>query len=288
MGGCIGFLKTLKRIINESQPSSVYIAWEGGGSQKRRALYSEYKMNRKPEKLNRFYGDDIPDSEDNKKHQIIALLGMLKTLPVCQLYIDDCEGDDIIAYLSRGPLLGKHKIIVSSDKDMYQLIDNTTKIYSLHKKIFIEVKDIVDEFHIQPQNFAFAKSLCGDTSDNISGVKGVGFKTAAKILPILCSEDSLILDDIFNYCQSHAEESTVLKRILENKELVQRNWRLVFLDGSMLSYHQSSKIDALISTFEPKVNKMALIKSMIKEGIGDFDVSEFLLSFNCIENVRIG
>jgi hypothetical protein len=50
----------------------------------------------------------------------------------------------------------------------------------------------------------------------------------------------------------------------------------------MLSHHQSSKIDSLISTFEPTVDRMSLVKTLIKEGIGDFDVAEFLMSFNCI------
>ena len=99
MGGCIGFLKMMRRIVSELQPKAVYVAWEGGGSQRRRKLYAGYKMNRKPERLNRFYEDDIPDTDENRKHQLVTLLGMLKCVPVCQLYVSDCEGDDVIAYL---------------------------------------------------------------------------------------------------------------------------------------------------------------------------------------------
>lgn len=282
MGGCIGFLKTLRKLANEMSPKAIYVAWEGGGSQKRRALYSEYKMNRKPEKLNRFYGEDIPDSDDNKKHQIMALLQMLKYVPVCQLYVSDCEGDDVIAYLVRGPLKGKNKVIVSSDKDMYQLLDDSTRIYSPHKKGYVLLDDVIQEFGVKPNNFAYAKALCGDKSDNIPGVKGLGFKTVAKILPILFTEEDLVLDDIFKYCQSHIEESKSIRKIIEEEQLVRRNWKLVYLDGGMLSHHQSSKIDSLISTFEPTVDRMSLVKALVKEGIGDFDVAEFMMSFNCI------
>jgi 5'-3' exonuclease len=286
MGGCIGFLKTLRRLVNEIGPKMVYIAWEGGGSQKRRALYSEYKMNRRPEKLNRFYEDDIPDSDENKQHQIVALLGMLKHVPVCQLYTSDCEGDDVIAYLVRARFNDKNKIIVSSDKDMYQLLDDKTKIYNLHKKTYVTMQDVTEEFRIQPKNFALAKALCGDTTDNIAGVKGLGFKTVAKVLPFLSLEDDIILEDVFKYCDSHSDESIYMRRILENKDDVKRNWRLVYLDGGMLSANQASKIDSLIDTFEPQSNRMGLIKSLIKEGINDFDVADFLMTFNCIENVR--
>ena len=288
MGGCMGFLKTLRRLVNEIGPRAVYIAWEGGGSQKRRALYSEYKMNRKPEKLNRFYEDDIPDSDENKQPQIVALLSMLKNVPACQLYVSDCEGDDVIAYLARGRFRDKLKIIVSSDKDMYQLLDESTKIYNLHKKNYVTVEDVVEEFRIQPKNFALAKALCGDATDNIAGVKGLGFKTAAKILPFLSLEDDIILEDVFKYCESHSDESVSYRRILESRDDVKRNWRLVYLDGGMLSSHQATKIDSLIDTFAPQANRMGLVKTLIKEGINDFDVAEFLMAFNCIENVRNG
>lgn len=117
MGGCVGFLKVLKRIVSEIQPSKVILAWEGGGSSRRRKLLPEYKEKRRPEKLNRFYGDDIPDTSDNKNHQMVTLINILKNVPVCQVYVSDCEGDDIIAYLCRGPFRKDLKVIASSDKD---------------------------------------------------------------------------------------------------------------------------------------------------------------------------
>jgi len=286
MGGCIGFLKTLRKLVNEISPSVVYVAWEGGGSQRRRSLYTEYKMNRKPEKLNRFYEDDIPDTDDNKKHQLIALLGMLKKAPVCQLYVSDCEGDDVIAYLCRQKFLNLPKIIASSDKDMYQLLDDNTKIYSLHKKNYVTVESVISDFKVQPKNFALAKALCGDPSDNIPGVKGLGFKTAARVIPLLCQENDILLEDVFNYCHARLSESAVIRRIVESKEDVKRNWKLVYLDGSMLSAQQASKIDYMISTFVPKIDRMNMIKELIKEGINDFDVEGFFYAFSGIDNLR--
>jgi len=286
MGGCIGFLKTLRKLVNEISPRAVYIAWEGGGSQKRRALYSEYKMNRKTEKLNRFYEDDIPDSEENKKHQLIALLAMLKCVPVCQLYVSDCEGDDVIAYLSRGPFRSVSKVIASSDKDMYQLLDENTKIYSLHKKTYVLTSNVVEDFRIQPKNFAIAKALCGDPTDNIPGVKGLGFKTVAKNLPFLSLEGDVLLEDVFKYCHSHEEDSVIYRRIIESQTEIQRNWKLVYLDGSMLSGHQSSKVDNLVNTFTPRIDRIGLIRNLVREGINDFDVEDFFYAFNCIENVE--
>jgi 5'-3' exonuclease len=285
MGGCIGFLKTLQRLMHEIAPQAVYVAWEGGGSQKRRALYSEYKMNRKPEKLNRFYGDDIPESDANRQFQLMTLLAALKCAPVCQLYVSDCEGDDVIAYLSRGPFKSVPKVIASSDKDLYQLLDDDTQNYNLHKKKCIAVADIIEEFHIPPKNFAIAKALCGDPGDNIPGIKGMGFKTAVKNLPFISSEQDILLEDMFSYCHAHLDESRVYQRIIDNADDVRRNWKLVFLDGSMLSQHQAAKIDHLISTFVPRVDRLGLIRCLVKAGIGDFDSESFFYAFNGIEGL---
>lgn len=286
MGGCIGFLKTLKRITTELQPSMICIAWEGGGSLRRRSIYPEYKLGRRPEKLNRFYGDDIPESEENRKHQLISLLNMLKNSPVCQVYASDCEGDDIVAFLCSGPFKQNKKIIVSSDKDMYQLLDANTSIYSLHKKKVLTVDDVFEEFRIKPNNFAAAKALCGDPGDNIPGIKGLGFKTVSKKLPILGTDDDLLIEDIISFCQSRIGESTVYKKVVDNQDLVNRNWRLVYLDGSMLSASQISKVQHTLDTFVPHVNKIGLIKALLKEGINDFDVEAFFYSMNCIDSAK--
>jgi DNA polymerase-1 len=211
---------------------------------------------------------------------------MLKNIPVCQIYVSDCEGDDIVAFLCRITFREKNKVVVSSDKDMYQLLDDKTKIYSLHKKRFYTSEELLEEFKISSQNFAIAKSLCGDVSDNIPGIKGIGFKTAASKLPFLGSDSSILLQDVIAYAYSHMDESPVYKRIVESQDDIRRNWKLVYLDGSMLSANQIVKVENVLSTFEPRVNKMGLIKHLIKEGINDFDVESFYYDMSCIEGLK--
>jgi hypothetical protein len=243
-------------------------------------------MNRKPEKLNRFYEDDIPDTEENRKHQIISLLAMMKHVPVCQIYVSDCEGDDVIAYLCRGPMRGVQKVVVSSDKDLYQLLNAETKVYSLHKKTYVTEKDVLVEFRVRAQNFAIAKALCGDATDNVPGIKGLGFKTVAKMYPFLGTENEILLQDVIDYASAHRDESVVHQRVVSGEDDLRRNWRLVFLDGSMLSATQASKVDHLTSTFKPRADRMGLVRELVKEGIGDFDVEGFFYSFNCIDGLE--
>jgi len=282
MGGCIGFLKTLKRITQEVQPSGVHVCWEGGGSSRRRSLLPEYKLNRAPGKLNRFYGDDIPDSEENRKHQVITLVEMLKCAPVCQLYASDCEGDDLVAFLVCNPFQNKDKIIVSSDKDLYQLLDERTKIYSLHKKTFVTSENVLEEFRIRAKHFALAKALCGDPGDNVPGIKGLGFRTASKLFPFLGVEDDVLLEDVFNYCQTHREESRFFQKIIDQQDDVKRNWKLVFLDGGMIPANQQHANLQRINDFKPHSDCVRLMKLLAKEGIGDFDVEDFFYAFHCI------
>lgn len=286
MGGCIGFLKTLRRLTFEIQPKAVYVCWEGGGSSRRRKLYSEYKLNRKPEKLNRFYEDDIPDSDDNKKYQIEALLHMTRCTPICQLYVPDCEGDDLVAYLSRGPMRSDDKILVTSDKDFYQLLDDRTKIYSLHKKTYVTTEIVMQDFRVQAKHFALAKTLCGDPSDNVPGIKGFGFKTVAKLFPFLGLEEDVILQDVIDYAHTHVDESPKFQRIIDQEDDVRRNWKLVYLDGGMIPASQQQMIDQRIQNFVPKSDRHGFIKQLVKEGIGDFDVDDFFYTFNCIDNLH--
>lgn len=286
MGGCIGFLKTLSRIVEEAQPRGIYIAWEGGGSTRRRALFTEYKMNRKPGRLNRFYGDDIPDTDENRKHQIIALLNMLRNVPVCQIYASDCEGDDVVAYLCRGPLRNEEKVIVSSDKDMYQLLDDKTRQYSLHRKCYVTQDSVLEEFRVASHNFAIAKALCGDAGDNVPGVKGIGWTKVAKLFPFLGTEEDVLLQSVIDYCQAHKKKSVLYRRILENESAVRRNWKLVYLDGGMLAPNQADRVDHAISTFEPTIDRMGLMRCLHKEGIGEFDLEGFFYAFHCIEGVK--
>lgn len=287
MGGCAGFLKSLSRIVYETQPSAVYICWEGGGSARRRSLLPGYKLNRAPGKLNRFYGDDIPDSEENRKHQLIALLDLLKSAPVCQLYASDCEGDDLIAYLACGPLRNQHKIIVSSDKDLYQLLDDKTKIYSLHKKTFVTCQNVFEDFRVQSKHFAIAKALCGDPGDNVPGVKGVGFKTVSKLFPFLGLEEDVILQDVLDYANSHLDESRYYKKIVDSTPDIRRNWRLVYLDGSMVPANQQMQTNERIQNYVPHINKINFVKSLVKEGITNgFDVEGFFYAFNSIAGLK--
>jgi 5'-3' exonuclease len=283
VGGTVGFLKSLTKILFLVSPSDVFIAWEGGGSSRRRAIYPEYKLGRRPEKLNRFYSqDELPSAHDeNRKHQMLVLLQLLKQTPCCQLYADDAEGDDLVAYLCE-KYPSRRKVMVSSDRDMFQLLDDLTMQYSPHKKCFITKEDVLAEYRVASHNFAIAKALCGDPGDNVPGIKGMGFKTVSKLFPHLGSEETVLLDSIFSYSHTHLNENNMYRKVLEEKSNIEKWYRIVHLNGNMISASQQQKIDAIIENYKPVSNKIAMMKLLAKDGINDFECNGLYMALNSL------
>lgn len=285
VGGIVGFLYALAEFTERFSPGNVIVVWEGGGSQKRRNIHKGYKQKRRPEKLNRFYEDDIPDTVENRNSQITTLVNIMKKLPVNQIYVSDCEADDVIGYLCKYRLRKSKKLVVSSDKDFYQLLDKQMIIYSPTWKKLVTSKEVRNKFSISPENFCLAKAICGDPSDNINGVPSVGFKTLAKRIPELKSQDSMSIQEVINKCKLMVDEGSTLKsikNISESRDLIKRNWKLIYLDTANLSHGQIEKINYSIDTFSPTRNKIQIMKILLENGIQTFNIDRLLLSLNHI------
>ena len=292
IGGIVGVLYAIKNLCDTLFPTAIYICWEGsGGATKKRKLFPEYKSNRKVPKLNRFYEDDIPDGKENKLFQISSLVEIFKHLPVYQIYIADTEGDDIIGYISRYKFKDDTKIIVSNDKDFYQLLGENIKIFSPNKKIFITKQDAINELGISPINFCLAKTINGDSSDNVDGIKGAGFKTIVKCFPELTNEEEKNIKDIIAICEEKIKDKKCLslyKNILLEKDKLYRNWKLMNLDTNNLNAHQIKKIDHIIDDFKPKTDKLNFIKKIFEKGVSNFNIEAFFFSLNCVKRAKKG
>lgn len=291
VGGVVGFIKFLDSLNSNHCPSQIFVVWEaGGGSPRRKALYPEYKANRakvKDFKKMKTGATNIKDllklDEGNKVMQLALLYRILNTTPICQLFIKDTEGDDIVGYLVKDKLPAMYpdteKVIVSSDKDFYQLLDDPkVKIFDPSKKIFIDASDVEKNFSISARNFCLAKAIVGDNSDNIEGIPGVGFKTASKrFTKLLDPSVDLTIDDIMVECQQQVAKKAKQKMysdILAGESIVRRNWKLMYLNTSTLAASQIEKVDYIVDNHEPKMDKLGLMKTFVANGINmvlDFD-----------------
>lgn len=288
IGGLLGFFKSIAVICRKVRPDQVIVVWEGGGSPRRRALLPEYKGNRKPVRLNRsdIY-EDLPDTKENFNYQVSACTKILKNTPLRQVYVSDCEADDVIGYLSKHVIEGEI-VIASSDKDFYQLINERVVQYTPTKKKIIDMSSVLSEFSIHPENFATAKCFVGDSSDNISGIKGAGFKTLVKRFPKLTSSDFVSIQDIINECKSLNEKDrlAIHRNILENTELLNRNWRLMYLDTGNLSAHHIERINDFYQYKFAKRDKLSMLRDLISEGVmmpRSFDVDKFFLDLATVK-----
>ena len=282
VGGVVGFLKGLQLLADRIRPREILVVWEGGGSSRRRAIYSEYKKGKKPQKLNRFYGDDIPDTIENRNYQLVLIIELLKNTPIRQVYVGNCEADDVIGYLAKYRYQNDDIVIVSSDKDYHQLLSDRVMQWSPGQKRFITPSVVLDKFHVPVHNFCVTRCFVGDKSDNLEGIKGAGFKSMATRFPALLSDDDISVSDIHNISAEAISGSKIklYKRIMDDKGTALRNWKLMFLDLRNLAASQIQKINGSIDTFQPSKNKIKFMKVLSREGIRTFDPYSFFLAIN--------
>lgn len=286
VGGITGTLTAISRLSERFTPDRIIVVWESGGSARKRAILPDYKSGRRPQKLNRYYGDDIPNTIENRDSQINVLIAVLRSMPVVQVYVPDCEADDVIGYLSKYHLSDWRKVIVSSDKDFYQLLDKMTLIYSPTWKKFVSFTQVREKFGISAQNFCLGKSICGDPSDNINGIRGAGFKTIAKRFPKLKDENFFTISELMSECSRKIESGSSVKiyeSILKSEDVIRRNWKLINLDTNNLSHKHIVKIVNSIDTFSPTRNKMKILKILKNHSIQNIDVDRFFLSMNLLK-----
>ena len=167
-----GFINMLNKIINEENPNYMMIAFDKGKTF-RHEKYEVYKDGRKETPL-------------ELKQQFPVAKEIARTMGIKCFEIDNYEADDIIGTFAKEVDKDDEFVatIISSDKDLLQLISNDVEVKLLKTNDYIRMneKTFFDTYGITPPRMVDLKSLMGDSSDNIPGVKGIGEKTALKLL----------------------------------------------------------------------------------------------------------
>jgi len=277
IGGIKGFVKILQKLCRETKPNRIVICWDGpGGSRKRRIKNSNYKSGRRPLTLNRNIHVLSEEQElENKIWQQTQLAEMLNYMPVVQLLFPEVEADDVVSCVVQSPVFsGWQKIIVSSDRDFIQLCDDDVILYRAAQKEVLNKLRIVDTYGIHPTNFTLARAMVGDNSDNIKGVKGVGLATVAKRFPFLKEEKSFTFNDIYNHCLKVDKKLKVHTSILENKHVVEDNYKLMQLYSPSISVQSRKKINYILKNADLSFNRTAIVKTMHQIGFGELNWSD--------------
>ena len=222
-------LRMIGDILKKKDFNYCICVFDGSGSGVLRWKYYEpYKANRDKnygihdpnmseydKKLLNFQKYVLSKSMENSKHesdeknfarQKEILQRILDELCIRQFEFENVEGDDIISNYVKNKKINEKVVIVSSDKDLTQLISDNVIVYNPRKRGFITKENAVKEIGIMPENIVLEKMICGDVSDNIKGVKGVGTETLIKLFPQLKTE-KLDLNELDAELPKHLQPS---------------------------------------------------------------------------------
>lgn len=204
IGGIFQFFLQLKMLLQKGNFRYVYVFWDGKNSGNLRYnLNRDYKANRDKDfeeeglsdymkevnkrvkfMQNKFFKKEDPVKlQEKQKHKEIfywqrdIIIQMLEELFVRQCVCDKTEADDFIGYYVSHKKPNEKIVIVSNDRDLTQLIAEDVIVYVQSMKSFINTKNHTDIMGYNYQNVVLKKMICGDSSDNIKGIKGVGEKT---------------------------------------------------------------------------------------------------------------
>jgi len=164
------YKRTVQSLAKSYEAIRTIVCFDFGKSYYRMDMYDEYKQNRKKPK----------EEEEAKKYEdFFAVLNNLPEELEETLKFRGIEADDILAFLvDKLSINYEHTWVISSDKDLYQLIDNNVSIYNIFGRKEI-TKDILEEtFDVTPDEYLLSRIIEGDKSDNIVGVEGIGPKRA--------------------------------------------------------------------------------------------------------------
>mgnify|MGYP003147658263 FL=1 len=277
IGGAVGFLNSVKKLMREAKPDQVIICWDGaGGSQKRRQTVKEYKQGRKPLRKNyKIEGMSEQSEKENMVWQQHILMEMLNEMPIIQLVLDRVEADDIISMVSASPKYkGWQKVIVSSDKDFLQLLDGETVLYRPIQKKAWTKNTVIEEYGISPENFVIARAIAGDKSDNLAGIQGAGLATISKRLDFLREDKMHTLDKVYDHCANIDSKLKFFERIVEGWDTVETNYKVMNLTPPSISVQGRKKVNYALDNFEFELNATELKRSSVEHGFGSYDWSE--------------
>jgi len=245
VGGIMGFMKSLAFAIREMEPTRVVVVYDGaGGSKRRRKINPNYKSQRVPKRVTKFDAfNSLEDEKEAMKIQFRRLLSYLELLPIDVYSVDNVEADDVIAYIAQN-VLENEVIIMSADQDFLQLVNDRIVVWSPNKKKYYTKEQVFVEYGIPAHNFLMYKCLMGDKSDNLEGIKGLGPKKVTKVIPEITGME-MNLDYLIHYAST--QDSLMHKRIVENRENLETNEKMMSLKDPIMSGQIKIQISDLAS-----------------------------------------
>src|SRR6188472_2476634 len=241
LGFCNMLWKLLRDMKPEERPTHLAVVFDKSERTFRNEMYSEYKSNR-------------TEPPDDLRPQFAFIREAVRAFDLPCLEQIGFEADDLIAtYVRLACEAGANATIVSSDKDLMQLVNDCVLMYDTMKDKKIGIPEVIEKFGVPPEKVIEAQALIGDSTDNVPGVPGIGPKTAAQLLQEYGDLETLL---------ARAGEIKQEKRrqaLIDNAEMARISRKLVTLDDKV-------KLEtplADLAVHEPEYKKLiAFLKQM--------------------------
>ena len=220
VGGVFGVALSMRKLIRIFQPYYIAAVFDAGQVTVRNDIDDQYKKNR-------------PPPPDNLRHQFDLVVELLQSMGIKTFQQRGYEADDLMATLTRHARMQDHPVhLITNDKDIHQLIiDDTPHVrqFSINGKDMFDENFVHKKFGILPKQMIDYQSMVGDSVDNISGISGIGAKTASALLQHFGTLDDMFdnIHDAVNVPVRGAK--TLVKKLEEGKENALRARKLVKL-----------------------------------------------------------
>jgi DNA polymerase-1 len=210
-----GFISMLKKLMEKEKPHYLGIVFDAKGPTIRHKAFKDYKAHRKP----------MPEDLVVQIPVIKKIIGAFN-LPFFEQ--ENYEADDVLGSLAhQASSQNVQSVIVTNDKDIYQLVDKSTIVYNPVKEITLDEKKVKEHFGVSPSQVADVLALWGDPSDNIPGVPGIGEKTSKALINQFGSLEKLLknLDQI--------EKAGLQEKIKQNLDQLKLSQQLVTIEKGL-------------------------------------------------------
>ena len=218
--GVIGFVGAVNRLMDTYHPTHLCVMFDGERENPRKDILEEYKANR-------IDYSEVPE-EENPFSQLPLVYEALDYMGISHTETTVCETDDVIAAYAV-KYGGEFEVLISSfDSDYFQLINDKVKIIRYRGKcsVLCDENYIKEKYGIPPSLYLDFKCLVGDTADNIPGIRGIGPKTAARLINTFGGLESIME-------RSKEIESEKIRLAIEDGvDILKRNLALIILSGN--------------------------------------------------------
>ncbi len=237
-----GFCTMINKLINQTDADLVAVIFYKARRNFRNEIYPAYKANR----------DDAPE---NLIPQFKLIRQACKAYNIPMVEMDNYEADDLIAtYAKMADDMGAEVSIISSDKDLMQLVNDNITMFDAMKNITIDRERVFEKFGVYPEKVVDIQSLAGDSSDNIPGVPGIGIKTASQLI----------------------EEFGDLENLLANAHTIKQNKRR----QNLIDYADDARMSKKLVTLKNDVPIEVGLEHFTRKKYDKSELKEFLLENN--------